>query len=115
MLSGSVSQTPNADAASPRRFVGRVKIQMFPLALAWKGNAGSLGWGALAPVVPPEARGPLAYAMGLRFVKLNKLADAKSLFRAAIADVPANSPLARLATVELAKLDGKLAPKTTPP
>jgi len=97
-------------------FEGKLtKIQMFPLALAWKGTAGSLGWGALAPVVPPEARGPLAYVMGLRFVKLNKLADAKSLFRAAIADVPANSPLSRLATEELAKLEGKRAPKATLP
>jgi len=97
-------------------FEGKLtKIQMFPLALAWKGTSGSLGWGTLAPLVPPEARGPLAYAMGLRFVKLNKPADARTLFRAAIADAPANSPLGRLATEELAKLDGKLVPKATPP
>ncbi|MCE9562038.1 MAG: protein kinase [Planctomycetes bacterium] len=89
-------------------FEGKLsKVQMFPLALAWKGTAGSLGWGALASAVTPEARGPLAYAMGLRFVKLNKPADARGMFKTAIADAPAKSPLSRLAAEELAKLEGK--------
>jgi len=90
------------------------KIQLLPLGLAWKGTAGVLGWGSLAPSVPANARGPLAYVMGLRYLKLNKPADARMLFRTAIADAPAKSPLAQLATAELDKLDGKVAPKSLP-
>jgi len=89
-------------------FEGKLtKVQMVQLAFAWKGTAGSLGWKALAGVVPPEARGPLAYAMGLRFVKLNQPADARGMFKTAITDAPPKSPLSRLAGEELAKLEGK--------
>ncbi len=90
------------------------KAQMFPLFLAWKGTIGSLGWGTVAPLLPPEARGPVAYSMGLRYLKLNKPGDARTLFRTAATDAPANSPLARLAGEELAKLDGKPMPKELP-
>jgi hypothetical protein len=83
------------------------KVQVFSLALAWKGTSGALGWGSIAPVLPADVRGPLAYGLGLRYLKLNKPADARMLFRTAVADAPADSSLARLAAEELARLDKK--------
>jgi tetratricopeptide (TPR) repeat protein/tRNA A-37 threonylcarbamoyl transferase component Bud32 len=88
--------------------------QMLPLGLAWKGTAGLLGWGALEPSLPAEARGPVAYAFGLRYVKLGQPADARKLFRVAAANAAKDSPVARLAGEELAKLDPKPAPKPLP-
>jgi len=84
------------------------KSQAFQLALAWKGTTNLLGWGGIAPKLKPELRGPVAYALGVRYRKLNKPADAEMMFKTAAADAPADSPLKKLAEAELKKKpDGK--------
>jgi len=50
------------------------------LDLTWKGTRGFLGWGSL----PPEKRGPLAYAFGRRYVRVLQ----KPVQAAACSDVP---------------------------
>ncbi|MCE9564372.1 MAG: tetratricopeptide repeat protein, partial [Planctomycetes bacterium] len=90
------------------------KAQLFPAALGWKGTIGVLGWGGVAHQLPPDTRGPVAYVLGLRYLKLNKPADAKMLFRTAVTDSAASSAVNRLATEEIAKLDGKPGPTLLP-
>jgi hypothetical protein len=83
------------------------QAQLFQLALAWKGTRNFLGWGGLAPTLTPEVRGPLAYAMGHRYLRLNRPTDAPDFFRTALNDAPPSSPLRRLAQAELDRLKGK--------
>jgi len=90
------------------------KAQALQAAFAWKGTSGVFGWASLSPTLAPEIRGPVAYTMGLRYLKLGKLPDAKKLFRTAVTDAPAGTPLARLASEEIAKLDGKPLPQSLP-
>ncbi len=80
------------------------KTQSLQLLLAWRGSAGALGWGAAARVLPPAQRGPLAYVMGHRYLRLKRPKDAAVFFRTALADAPANSPLKKLAQAELDRL-----------
>jgi predicted Ser/Thr protein kinase/tetratricopeptide (TPR) repeat protein len=74
------------------------------LVLAWSGSSGPLGWGGVAPTLDPPIRGPLAYGMGHRYLRLNKPKEAADLFRAALADASEDSPLRRLAQASLDKL-----------
>jgi tetratricopeptide (TPR) repeat protein len=83
------------------------KPQAFQFVLAWKGTAGSFGWGGLASAIQPELRGPLAYIVAMRYQKLGKPGDAITLQRTAVADAPSGSPLQRLAREELDRLTGK--------
>src|SRR6202007_1871471 len=82
-------------------------VQMLQLALTWKGVTGFLGWASVAPKLPPEVRGPLAYVFGFRLLRRNQPADAEAMFRTAVADAPADSPLRRLAQAELDRLKAK--------
>jgi hypothetical protein len=80
------------------------KGNLVQLTFAWKGNTSSaLGWGALAKALDkqPALRGPLAYVMGHRLLRLGKPREASELFGAALRDAPADSPLRRLAEAEL--------------
>ncbi len=79
------------------------KSQLFQLALAWKGTTNLLGWGGLSSKLKPELRGPAAYVLGLRYLKLNKPTEAAGMFKTAAADAPISSPLKKLAEAELAK------------
>src|SRR5262249_55970483 len=54
------------------------KAQGVQLFLTWKGALGFLGWGSVGSTLPPEVRGPTAYLMGLRFVRLNDRKGAES-------------------------------------
>ena len=86
-------------------FEGKLsKLQVLPLAMAWKGTIGTFGWASAAPNLPAEARGPIAYTLGFRYLQLKKPADAKRLFETALADAPTDSPLKALARAELDRL-----------
>jgi tetratricopeptide (TPR) repeat protein len=88
-----------------RYAAGKVsKTQAVQLALTWKGVTGFLSWDAVAPGLPAELRGPLAYVVGHRFLRLNKPKEAQTFFQTAVADAPPASPLARLARAELDRL-----------
>jgi tetratricopeptide (TPR) repeat protein len=82
--------------------------QVFQLGLAWKGQAGPLGWEGVKGTLPAAVRGPLAYIAGCRYVNVrNQPADAEKMFRTALADAAPGSPLARLAQAELDRMKAK--------
>ncbi len=82
--------------------------QVVSLGLTWKGTTNFLGWGGLAPALAPNLRGPLAYVMGQRYLRiLNKRNEAEMFFRIALKDAPADSALRRLSQTELDRLKGK--------
>jgi hypothetical protein len=74
------------------------------MGLAWKGITNVLGWAGVAPTLPPDLRGALAYVLGHRYLRLGRPEDAAGLFRTAVADAPAGSPLRKLAEAELQRL-----------
>jgi tetratricopeptide (TPR) repeat protein len=83
------------------------KTQCLQLLLTWKGSMDFFGWKSLAPTLAPDRRGPLAYLVGRRYLRLNRSQDAAALFRTALADAPPESPLRRLAQAELDQLPAK--------
>jgi predicted Ser/Thr protein kinase len=83
------------------------KTQLLQLALTARGSRDFLNWSRLEKTLDPSFRGPLAYALGHRFLRLNKPADAIAFFRTAASDAPPDSPLKKLAEEELAKLQKK--------
>ncbi len=56
---------------------------LVPLALAWKGNANFLGWGAASPLLPKSLRIKMAYLLGMRYEKLNRVSDSINFYRQA--------------------------------
>jgi len=82
------------------------KAQMFQLALTWKGITNFLGWAGVAPALEPELRGPIAYILGHRYLRLNRPEDARTFFRSARDDAPDGSRLKALAQAELDRLAG---------
>ena len=89
--------------SNPYFYIRLSKSQLFQLALAWKGTTNLLGWGGLSSKLKPELRGPAAYLLGLRYLKLNKPTEAAGMFETAATDAPIGSPLKKLAEAELAK------------
>ncbi len=83
--------------------------QMLGLLAAWKGITNVFGWEGAQAQLPPKVRGPLAYIMGQRYVKLGKPEDALGMFRTAKADAEQlqDAPLAALAGSEIKNLGGK--------
>ena len=75
--------------------------------LAWKGANNIFGWKGVAPSLDPSMRGPAAYVLGHRFLKLGKRADALTFFQTAIDDSPADSQLRKLATAQLDEISGE--------
>jgi hypothetical protein len=75
--------------------------QVAQLGLSWKGTSNFLGWQGVAPSLDPSLRGPLAYLLAHRYVRLGKLPQAEQLLQTALDDAPADSPQARLAREEL--------------
>jgi hypothetical protein len=74
-----------------------------PGLLTWTGMTGVLGWQGLASGLDKSLRGPLAYVMGHRMLRLGQPADAVPLFRTARDDAPPGSTLRKLAEAELAR------------
>jgi hypothetical protein len=86
-------------------YAGKVsQPQMLGLVLSWKGTTGILGWSGVAPSLDPALRGPVAYVLGMRYLRLNRPQDAAAFFRTATSDAPPTTPLHRLAQAELARL-----------
>ncbi len=82
--------------------------QAMQLALLWKRGPSFLGGIEILKNFDPALRGPAAYLMGLRFQRLGRPAD--DAFRMALEIAPANSPLERLARIEVDKLGKKKTP-----
>jgi hypothetical protein len=77
-------------------------------ALAWKGVTGPFGWKGLAEILDPSIRGPFAYVLAQRYERVLKSPDeAPALYREALKDAPADSPLRRLVEAELERLKNK--------
>jgi hypothetical protein len=78
--------------------------QIVLMVALWKTRS-TLMWPRLrAGLVEPGLRGPLAYLLGCRLARENKLAEAASLFRDARSAAAPGSPLGRLAQAELSKM-----------
>lgn len=75
--------------------------QLMQLALTWKGTTNFVGWGGVAPSLPPEFRARAAFVMGHRFLRLSKPTEAKMFFETALRDAPKDSVLARVAKQDL--------------
>lgn len=78
--------------------------QALQLILAWKGTYGNLGWSGAASRLPDELRGPAAYLMGIRYLKLGRPAEAADMFRMSAKTARAEGPIRTLAEQELKKL-----------
>lgn len=81
--------------------------QLVQFGLTWKGSFGFLGWGALAPTLPPELRASSAYIMGHRALRLNQPGPATDLLKVAAGLREANPKVAERATADLKLLDEK--------
>jgi hypothetical protein len=87
---------------------GKLKqVQVVQILSAWGGATGLSGWAGLAPQLSPGIRGPLAYVLGHRSLRLKKPKDAEMYFRVALKDAPPDSALRRLAEADLKKLPPK--------
>ena len=96
-------------------FDGQIsKGQLMQPMFTWRGLTDRLGWAGLAGTLDPSLRGPLAYILGHRFLKLGKPVEAAKLFSTAAADAPADSLLKRLAEAEQSPLPADSA-ETEPP
>jgi len=82
---------------------------LLQLGVAWRGQAGVLGWEGVKGSLPEQIRGPLAYFLGCRYARvLNRPKDAEKMFQTAHADAKPDSPLRKLAQAELDRLkEGK--------
>jgi len=72
------------------------------LGLAWKGM--TVAWNWVASGLDPELRGPTAYVMGHRYMRLKRPDDAAVFFQTAVHDAPRGSSLQSLAQAELDRL-----------
>lgn len=93
------------DAVSRKQFS---KQQLTALLTAWGDTpvlSRVMGWDYVAPTLSTEMRGPIAYAMGWRYLKLGKREQATQYFQVAARDAAAGSPLARAAGAALKELD----------
>jgi hypothetical protein len=85
-------------------------VQQLQLLCAFQGrNDLLLGWPAVSGSLEPSLRGPLAYVLSQRYLRVLKkpAQEAVALFRTAWKDAPADSPLRRLAQAELDRLQRK--------
>jgi len=78
--------------------------QFLALLLTWKGTTNFLGWDGVAPSLDPFARSHIAYVLGFRFQRLQRLDDARRFFEIAVRDGADSAALQRLAQLELARL-----------
>ena len=87
------------------------QANMVQMALSWNGTTNVFGWSGLSSALQkqPSLRGPLAYVMGHRLLRLGQPPQkAVELFRTAQSDSGAGTPLSRLAEAELRRLQAKL-------
>jgi tetratricopeptide (TPR) repeat protein len=77
------------------------KTQAVQFLLTWKGANNAFGWQGLSAALPPRIRCRAAYMYGHRFKKLGRPKDAMQFFRTALADADPDSPLAKLAKLQI--------------
>jgi hypothetical protein len=78
------------------------------LLAAWKGVTNFLGWGGVAPQLDGSLRGPAAYVLGVRYLRVKNMPEkAEAMFRAALADAASETTLRRLAQAQLDRLKNK--------
>jgi len=84
------------------------KDRVVQLTLAWQGVIDFTGWGGLKTSLKdqPALRGPLAYVLGHRFLRLDNQKEAAAIFETARDDASDGSLVRRLAQAELDRLDG---------
>ncbi|HUU43552.1 MAG TPA: tetratricopeptide repeat protein, partial [Planctomycetota bacterium] len=87
------------------------KTGLMCMFFAWKGTTGFLGWGGVKDRLSPALRGPAAWVLGHRYLRLGRPDDAVTFFTTAAELAPPDSTLRRLAADALKRL----APKTPPP
>ena len=75
--------------------------------LSWTGSMDLFGWRALAAGLDKPLRGPIAYVLGFRMLRIKQPADAVRMFETARDDAPPGSALRRLAQAELDRLGAK--------
>ncbi len=84
---------------------GRIAMgQLLQLGMSYRGVVDGLGWAGLAPKLPPELRGPIAYFLGFRLEEMARPDVAAALWKTAQRDAPEGSALRRLAQQELGRL-----------
>jgi tetratricopeptide (TPR) repeat protein len=84
--------------------------QAIGLFAAWKGVTNLFGWESLQSELAPALRGPLAFVMGHRYIKLGKNEDALGMFQTAkqdAAQIPDGKALAKAADEAAKKLATK--------
>jgi hypothetical protein len=88
------------------------ETQLLAASLTFKGTprVPGLSWKGLAETLEPRIRGPAAYLVGHRYLRLGNPQDAESFFRVAVADAQRGSPLRRLAETELMRLTADSGP-----
>jgi tetratricopeptide (TPR) repeat protein len=73
--------------------------------ITWNGlSSGGLSWSALAPKLPGEVRGPAAFVLGRRYVRLGRPAEAQSFFQTALQESNVGSAVHRFAQDGLQRL-----------
>jgi tetratricopeptide (TPR) repeat protein len=87
------------------------KPQLLQLGFTWKGFTNFVGWAGVASRLDPQLRGPVAYVVGHRYLRMNRQDDALRFFRTARDDAPDGSPLKILAQAELDRLAGSTPDK----
>ena len=82
------------------------KDMVVQLTLAWQGVTDFTGWEGLKKSLAdqPALRGPLAYVIAHRFLRLGKRTEAAAIFQTALEDAPPDSNLRRLAQSDLNSL-----------
>ena len=88
----------------PKLSAGDVGIFVFNLGSAWADRWGlgrSVGWKGVRPLLPESLRGPLAYIMGKRYLKLKSKDSAMQFFQEALKDASHDAVLKRLIEMEL--------------
>jgi tRNA A-37 threonylcarbamoyl transferase component Bud32/tetratricopeptide (TPR) repeat protein/ribosomal protein S27E len=86
------------------------RSQVVQLGLVWIGTTGSLGWAGVAPKLDVQFRGPLAYVVGNRYLRLKRPEDARMFFQTARQDAAPGSPLKTLAEEKLKQLAPAVLP-----
>ncbi|MCX6909541.1 MAG: hypothetical protein NTY01_16070 [Verrucomicrobia bacterium] len=84
--------------------------QCMSFAIAWKGITNIFGWESLQSDLTPALRGPMAFVMGHRYIKLGKKEDAISFFHTAkndAAQIPDGNALVKAADDAMKKLSAK--------
>jgi hypothetical protein len=80
-------------------------LQLVGLPSTWIGISNPMTWGLVSSVMRRESRGPMAYVMGRRYLRLGRPGDAQTFFQTALKDSTPDSLLRRRAQAALDQLN----------